>query len=87
VVEWNSRHPQINRFNHGYTSKAFCVRHHRPDSKIRRRVPQTGRQLISRTQSIAANIVAQALINGANQKLSSRGSALTSELKKNSRYP
>jgi hypothetical protein len=42
VVEWNSGHPQIRRFNHDYTSKLFCVRHHRPDSKIGCRVPQTG---------------------------------------------
>src|SRR4030095_1912249 len=35
LVEWNSRRPQIRRFNHGYTSKPFCVRHHRPDSQIR----------------------------------------------------
>ncbi len=43
----------------GYTSKLFCVRHHRPDSKTRCRAPQTGRQfLISRTQSVGANIVA-----------------------------
>jgi hypothetical protein len=46
VVEWNSRHPQIRGFNHDHTSKLFRVRHHRPDSKIRCRVPQAGRQLL-----------------------------------------
>ena len=28
VAEWNSRHPQIRRFSHGYTSNLFRVRHH-----------------------------------------------------------
>lgn len=49
MVEWNSRHPQIRRFDHGYTPSHSCVRHHRPNSKIRCRMPQTGRlRLISR---------------------------------------
>ena len=44
VFEWNSRHPQIGRFNHGHTPKLFSARHHRPDSKTGWRVPQSGRQ-------------------------------------------
>jgi hypothetical protein len=55
VVEWNSRHPQMRRFNHGYTSKLFCVRHYRTDSKIRCRVAQTGQLLNALVLSGLAN--------------------------------
>ena len=34
VVDWNSLHPQIRRFSHGYTSDLFCVRHHRINFKL-----------------------------------------------------
>ena len=46
VVEWHSCHSQIGRFNHGHTSMLLCVQDHRPDAKVRCRVPQTGRQLL-----------------------------------------